>query len=145
RFEPNEVTVGQDATIVFELTTDTAESNATFTDLLPSGVVFVSVTTTLGTCSGTTTVTCSMPTVPPGTFTIDITVKATAVGVYTNTGTYTWSWLGLPPNTVDPHTQLTVTAAGPSGTPSGTVLVNGKPYKSGQPIPYGSTVDVTKG
>jgi hypothetical protein len=33
----------------------------------------------------------------------------------------------------------------PTGTPSGTVLVDGKPYTSGQPIAYGSTVDVTKG
>ena len=31
------------------------------------------------------------------------------------------------------------------GIREGTVLVNGKPYTSGQPIPYGSTVDVTKG
>jgi hypothetical protein len=31
-----------------------------------------------------------------------------------------------------------------TGTPSGTVLVNGKPYTGG-PIPYGSKVDVTKG
>ena len=33
----------------------------------------------------------------------------------------------------------------PSGTASGTVLVNGKPYTSGQPIPYGAKVDVTNG
>jgi hypothetical protein len=33
----------------------------------------------------------------------------------------------------------------PIGTASGTVLVNGKPYTSGQPIPYGSKVDVTNG
>ena len=32
----------------------------------------------------------------------------------------------------------------PSGTPSGTVLVNGKPFTGG-PIPFGSKVDVTKG
>ena len=31
------------------------------------------------------------------------------------------------------------------GVREGTVLVNGKPYTSGQPIPYGSTVDVTEG
>ena len=36
-------------------------------------------------------------------------------------------------------------AAGPvMGTATGTVLVNGTPYKAG-PIPYGSTVDVTRG
>jgi uncharacterized repeat protein (TIGR01451 family) len=145
--EPPAVMVGQQAVIVFDLTTDTTESGATFSDTLPSGVAFVSVTTTLGTCSGTTTVTCSMPTVPPGTFTIQITVKATTAGVYPNTATYTWSWLGLPPITVDPGTQLTVTAGPgpPSGTASGTVLVNGKKYTSGQPIPYGSIVDVTHG
>ncbi len=33
----------------------------------------------------------------------------------------------------------------PTGTASGTVLVGGKPYTSGQPIPYGSKVGVTNG
>ena len=36
------------------------------------------------------------------------------------------------------------TAAPPSGTPTGTVLVNGAPFTGG-PIPYGSQVDVTNG
>jgi hypothetical protein len=36
-------------------------------------------------------------------------------------------------------------ASPPSGTASGKVLVGGKPYASGQPIPYGSRVDVTNG
>ena len=33
----------------------------------------------------------------------------------------------------------------PSGTATGTVLVNGKRYASGRPIPYGSKVNVTGG
>ena len=33
----------------------------------------------------------------------------------------------------------------PTGTATGTVLLNGQPYTSGQPIPYGSQVDVTNG
>ena len=33
----------------------------------------------------------------------------------------------------------------PVGTASGDVIVNGKPYSSGAPIPFGSTVDVTNG
>ena len=33
----------------------------------------------------------------------------------------------------------------PSGTASGKVLVNGRPYTSGRPIPYGSRVNVTDG
>jgi hypothetical protein len=33
----------------------------------------------------------------------------------------------------------------PSGTASGKVLVNGRPYASGRPIPYGSRVNVTDG
>jgi hypothetical protein len=37
------------------------------------------------------------------------------------------------------------TSITPIGTASGTVLVNGKRYTSGQPIPYGSKVDVTNG
>jgi hypothetical protein len=36
-------------------------------------------------------------------------------------------------------------SAVPSGTATGTVLVNGNAYRSGRPIPYGSTVNVTDG
>jgi hypothetical protein len=44
-----------------------------------------------------------------------------------------------PPTTTSPPPSGPVT-----GTPSGTVILNGKPYTGG-PIPYGSKVDVTKG
>jgi hypothetical protein len=45
--------------------------------------------------------------------------------------------------------QTTTTRSGgstepPAGTPTGTVLVNGRPFAGGA-VPYGSTVDVTKG
>jgi hypothetical protein len=50
---------------------------------------------------------------------------------------------GPPPTTTTPTT-TTAAAPPPTGTPTGTVLVNGQPFTGGQ-IPYGSTVDVTRG
>ena len=52
------------------------------------------------------------------------------------TGTTTLTW--------DLH-RAGAASTGVIGNGSGTVLVDGKPYTSGQPIPYGSTVDVTNG
>jgi hypothetical protein len=56
---------------------------------------------------------------------------------------------GPPPTTTGPPTTTTTPGGGgaappPSATATGTVLVNGRPFASGT-IPYGSTVDVTRG
>lgn len=69
----------------------------------------------------------------------------------TLTGQQTFRWLRNDTDTI--AGTMTVTwslrrggaAVPPTGIRSGTVLVNGKPYRSGRPIPYGSTVDVTAG
>lgn len=65
-------------------------SGVTLTDTLPAGVTFVSATPSIGTCSGTSTVTCKLGTFPSGTSaTVDIvvTVNASASGTLTNTAT----------------------------------------------------------
>jgi uncharacterized repeat protein (TIGR01451 family) len=64
-------------------------SGVVVTDTLPAGVTFVSATPSVGTCSGTSTVTCNLGTFPSGAVaTIDIVVHAPNVtGTITNTAT----------------------------------------------------------
>jgi uncharacterized repeat protein (TIGR01451 family) len=58
------------------------------TDKLPTGVSFVSASTTQGTCSGTSTVTCSLGSIASGgNATVKIVARATATGKVTNTAT----------------------------------------------------------
>jgi CSLREA domain-containing protein len=67
-------------------------TNVTMTDVLPVGVNYVSAMTTNGNCSGTSTVTCTTPTLANGaSVTITIVVQATtSFNVYvTNTATVT--------------------------------------------------------
>jgi uncharacterized repeat protein (TIGR01451 family) len=60
----------------------------TLKDVLPSAMKLVSATTSQGTCSGTTTVTCAVGTlVSGGTASISIVVKASSRGTFTNTAT----------------------------------------------------------
>ena len=68
----------------------------TLTDALPAGLTFVSRSTTKGTCSGTSTVTCNLGTINPGaanevTVTIVATAGAAAAPSVTNTATVTTS------------------------------------------------------
>jgi len=62
------------------------------TDTLPSGMSFVSAKTTQGTCSGTSTVTCSVGTLANGaSATVTIIVKPTKTGKFTNKATVSGS------------------------------------------------------
>ena len=62
-------------------------TNVTVTDVLPAGVTFVSATPSTGSCTGTTTVTCSLGTLNSGAspVTISIVVTATTAQTLTNT------------------------------------------------------------
>jgi uncharacterized repeat protein (TIGR01451 family) len=63
-------------------------SSVTLKDVLPSAMKLVSATTSQGTCSGTTTVTCAVGTlVSGGTASISIVVKVSSRGAFTNTAT----------------------------------------------------------
>jgi uncharacterized repeat protein (TIGR01451 family)/CSLREA domain-containing protein len=58
------------------------------TDVLPAGATFVSATPSQGSCSGTTTVTCSLGTIANGgSATIALSVSPTAAGPLSNTAT----------------------------------------------------------
>lgn len=63
-------------------------NSVTLKDVLPSAMKFVSASTTSGSCSGTTTVTCSLGTLANGaTATVSIVVTASSRGTFTNTAT----------------------------------------------------------
>ncbi len=60
----------------------------TVTDVLPAGASFISSTTTQGSCSGTSTVTCNLGTVASGAnATVTIVVRFSTAGTRTNTAT----------------------------------------------------------
>jgi len=66
----------------------TAASAVTVTDILPAGATLISVTPTQGTCSGTTTVTCSLGTLNNGvSASIALVVRPSAPGPLSNTAT----------------------------------------------------------
>jgi uncharacterized repeat protein (TIGR01451 family) len=78
------LTVTNNGTLTMPATT----SGVVLTDVLPVGVSFVSATPSIGTCSGTSTVTCNLGIFPSGaTATVDIvvTVAANAPSTITNT------------------------------------------------------------
>ena len=95
---PDPVTVGGNVTYTLKvrnLGTNPAAA-VTLSDTLPAGLTFVSRSTTQGTCSGTTTVTCNIGTVNPGaanevTVTIVAATGQAAVPSVTNTATVTTS------------------------------------------------------
>src|SRR5207248_11713591 len=72
-------------------------SGVTVTDPLPAGATLVSATATVGSCSGTTTVTCDLGIFPGGaTAGIDIVVRPSVSGTLTNKATVSAA-------TSDPH------------------------------------------
>ena len=67
-------------------------ASVTVTDTLPATVTFVSASPSQGTCSGTTTITCGLGTLPNGaSATVLIFVTPTALGQISNTATVTTS------------------------------------------------------
>jgi uncharacterized repeat protein (TIGR01451 family) len=81
-------------------------TGVTLTDTIPAATTFISSNTTLGSCSGTTTVTCNLGTMTNGqTATVTIQVQAPLAGglIAANTGTVTTA-------TTDPATPNTASA-----------------------------------
>lgn len=91
-----------------------ASTGFTVTDTLPAQVTFQSVSTTQGTCTGTTTVTCNLGPVANGaSIPIAITVLPNSAAVVTNTGTASATG-GLPGSTPSASAnQQTVLLAAP--------------------------------
>jgi uncharacterized repeat protein (TIGR01451 family) len=88
------------------------------TDVLPSGVTFVSATPTQGTCSGTTTITCNLGAIAnPGNASIVLKVIPTAAGPLSNTASV--SAAPQPdPNSANDSATSTVTVAPSSNIPA---------------------------
>ncbi len=81
-------------------------TGVTLTDTIPGSTTFVGSSTTLGSCSGSSTVTCTLGTMTVGqtaTVTIQVTAPLTNGPIATNTGTVTTT-------TVDPATPNTASA-----------------------------------
>jgi uncharacterized repeat protein (TIGR01451 family) len=105
-------------------------NGVTMTDVLPAGVSYVSAATTRGTCSGSSTVTCSIGTIPENTSaTVTIVVKATAAGTIKNTAE-------IGPSQDDPDksnnsasatTTVTTGTSPPPPPPPGACTIKGTP------------------
>jgi uncharacterized repeat protein (TIGR01451 family) len=100
---PDPVRQGQDLTYHLTVTNNgtssgpSTTSGVTITDSLPPGVTLVSATPSVGSCSGTTTITCDLGIFPGGaSATVDIVVKPSTSGTLTNTATVSAA-------TSDPH------------------------------------------
>jgi uncharacterized repeat protein (TIGR01451 family) len=85
-------------------------------DPLPPGVAFVSASSTQGSCSGSTTVTCAIGTLHNGqAATVTINVRASQPGTWTNTATV--STTSNDTNAANNHASATTMIIGPSVPP----------------------------
>ncbi|HEX7831180.1 MAG TPA: C25 family cysteine peptidase [Thermoanaerobaculia bacterium] len=105
---PDPVEPGGILTYTFHIQNNgpSSATGVTLTDTLPGAVTFISSSTSLGSCSGTSTVTCNIGTLTSGqtaTVTIQVTAPLTGGLIATNTGTVTTT-------TTDPVTPNTASA-----------------------------------
>lgn len=110
-------------------------TGVTLTDPLPGTVTFISAATTLGSCSGTSTVTCNLGTMTNGqTATVTIQVQAPLAGgtIATNTGTVTTT-------TTDPAAPNTASATAYSLVQAS--LCGTQPGKDGSPGTVTGTIN----
>jgi uncharacterized repeat protein (TIGR01451 family) len=87
---PDPVTVGDNVTYTITVTNNgpVAADGVIVTDALPAGATLVSASASQGSCSGTTTVSCSLGSLANGaSATVTIVVTTTAVGPLSNTAT----------------------------------------------------------
>jgi uncharacterized repeat protein (TIGR01451 family) len=158
---PNPVGTGSNLTYSITVSNggpDSAQS-VSVTDVLPSGANLVSSSTSVGTCSGTTTVTCNLGTFAnAATATITIIVTPTAAGTLTNTVNVTSSTPDPIPSNNTATTSTNVTGSGTTvqltvqtaGTGTGMVMGNGINCISGSAngcmasLPAGTQVVLTQ-
>jgi hypothetical protein len=122
---PPSVTMGQNISYGITVTNNgpITATAVTVTDILPAGTSFISATPSQGTCSGTTTVTCTLGTMTNGAnATVTIVVAATTAGSITNTATVSGNQSD--PNTADNTSSATtivntLTCATPTITAGG--------------------------
>jgi uncharacterized repeat protein (TIGR01451 family) len=105
-------------------------TGVTVADTLPSGVQYVGSTSSQGSCSGTTTVTCSLGTLnssqtgTPNTATITITVVPTAAASLSDSASVSATSAGSTTGTATPAATTVSAAAGGSGS-TGTTTTGG--------------------
>ena len=113
---PDPVTVDSPLTYLMTVSNSgpDAGSAVVVTDELPASLTFVSANASIGSCTGTSTVTCNLGTVAVGTnVTVSIVVTPTIAGTVSNTATVSAG--GTDPNADNNSATVstTVTAAGP--------------------------------
>jgi uncharacterized repeat protein (TIGR01451 family) len=89
---PDPVSVGEFITYRLTVTNNgpAVATNVTINDPLPAQVTFGSANPSIGSCSGTTTISCSLGTLPVGNSQfVDVIVQANATGTVSNTATVT--------------------------------------------------------
>ncbi len=139
---PDPVTVGSPLTYTITVTNNgpNQATSATVSDTLPAGTALVSATASQGTCSGTTTVTCSLGAInaaASATVTIVVLVTSSASSTLTNTATVS----GAPtdPNTANNSATATTTVSG-SADLAVTKSDSPDPVTAGEDITY--TIDL---
>lgn len=137
---PDPVAVDENITYSINVTNQ-GPSDATavvMTDSLPTGTTFVSVSTTHGTCSGTTTVTCDIAGLAAkATATITLVVKANAAGTLRNTASVAAA--ETDPDTSN-NSSTTTTAVGASADLGITKTDSPDPVLVGDALTYVITV-----
>ena len=127
----------------------------TVTDVLPAGATFVSAAPSQGTCSGTTTVNCSLGTINNGAnATVTLVVRPTATGTLTNTASVAATSSDLVPgnnsatasttvnNPVPAITTWSPASAAPGG-PAFTLTVIGSNFVSGAEVRWNGALRTT--
>ena len=138
--DPDPVLVGQTLTYTLTATNNgpAAASNVVVTDNMPGGVSFVSATATQGTCSGTTTVTCSVGSLGSGS-SATITIRVTPLngGTLSNTAS-------VQASESDPHSNnnsaTATTIVNPAADLAMTVADSPDPVKVKTTLTYTLTV-----
>jgi uncharacterized repeat protein (TIGR01451 family) len=130
---------GQDGTFTITVTNDgpTPAENVTVTDEIPAGATFVSATPSQGSCSGTTTVTCTLGTMSFGaSATIELVVRPSAGGPLSNTAEVTTTTPDLNPGN---DSSTAVAAVGASAS-LGITKTAAEPFVVGEDGTYTITV-----
>ena len=115
-------------------------AGVTVTDVLPAGVAFVSATSSPGSCSGSSTVTCTVGALASGagaTITITVTPGAAAAGPLADTATVAGTWFD--PTSADLSATVHDTVV-PSADLSVSTLDAPDPVYAGQDETYTTTV-----
>jgi uncharacterized repeat protein (TIGR01451 family) len=140
------ITVGEQTTytmVVKNYGTINAASGVVLTDNLPSGMVFVSATTTQGTLITPAVNSGGIVTANVGalalnaTATVTVTAKATSAGVLTNTATVSGNETDQMSSNNTASQTTTVNAPAPQATLSKVLLSNYSPVGGCQPYPMG--------